>query len=54
MPVSDTLDGFCEGAAFWFGQSEGHFGCQERMAFAEQGAHIPFDEGGGRPRIGRL
>ena len=28
MPVSDTLDGFCEGAAFWFGQSEGHFGAR--------------------------
>lgn len=28
MPVSDTLDGFCEGAAFWFGTSEGHFGAK--------------------------
>lgn len=28
MPVSDTLDGFCEGAAFWFGPSEGHFGAK--------------------------
>lgn len=28
MPVSDSLDGFSGGAAFWFGPSEGHFGAK--------------------------